>query len=57
MSLIWLTVREGEGERQGVEHLEEVSSHCSSCLISSRGVGPPSPQVASPLWKKSRAVD
>ena len=35
MSLIWLTVREGEGERQGVEHLEEVSSHCSSWRINS----------------------
>ena len=54
--LIWLTVREGEGERQGVEHLEEVSSHWSSCLISSCGVGPPSPVVLSCLWKNSSPV-
>ena len=34
-SLICDTVRDGEGERQGVEHLEEVSSHCSSWRINS----------------------
>ena len=35
LSLIWLTVSEGEGERHGVGHREEVSSHASSCRINS----------------------
>ena len=54
--LSWEEVREGQGDRQGVLHRLLVSSHCSSCLTSSCGVGPPPPQGDRPLVKNSRAV-